>query len=131
MEKNSIKFIHLLMFLKNYLSIFIFFLVSVALSIFVFFLPYLLSSKSYDKEKLSSYDCGFSPFEDTKNEFDIKFYIIAILFIIFDLEIGFLFPFSLCLENVAKLGLFSMYFFLIILTVGFIYEWKKGALDWD
>ena len=119
------------MFLKNYLSIFIFFLVSVALSIFVFFLPYLLSSKSYDKEKLSSYECGFNPFEDTKNEFDIKFYTIAILFIIFDLEIGFLFPFSLCLENVAKLGLFSMYFFLIILTVGFIYEWKKGALDWD
>lgn len=117
------------MFLKNYLSIFVFFLISIVLSTIVFVVPYVLASKSYDKEKLSSYECGFSPFEDTRNEFDVKFYLIAILFIIFDLEIGFLFPFSLCLENITNLGLFSMYLFLIILTVGFIYEWKKGALD--
>lgn len=119
------------MLLKNYLSIFLFFFISIVLSIFVFVIPYILTSKIQDKQKLSTYECGFNPFEDTKSEFDIKFYLIAILFIIFDLEIGFLFPFSLCLENITNLGLFSMYLFLVILTVGFFYEWKKGALDWD
>ena len=81
-----------------------------------------MSSKTDDKEKLSSYECGFNPFSDSRNEFAIKFYLIAILFIIFDLEISFLFPFILCLDLIGNIGIFAMFIFLFILTIGFIYE---------
>ena len=119
------------MFLLNYLSIFIFFIICVILAVIIFFIPYLLSEKLNDKNKLSSYECGFNPFCDTHNEFDIKFYIVAILFIIFDLEISFLFPWAMTLGTISAFGFWTMAVFLIILTVGFVYEWKKGALDWE
>merc|ERR1712039_184749 len=109
----------------NYLSVFLFFALSVVIAVIVF------AAKFGDKEKLSSYECGFNPFEDSRGEFDIKFYLVAILFIIFDLEIGLLFPFALCLGQLGSTSIFAMYFFLIVLTVGFLYEWKMGALDWD
>jgi len=91
----------------------------------------LVSSKSGDKEKLSSYECGFNPFDDSRSEFDIRFYLVAILFIIFDLEISFLFPFSTVFNIVGMIGIFSMFWFLFVLTLGFVYEWQKGALDWE
>jgi len=119
------------MFLINYLSIFLFFSLCVALSAIIFLLSFVISTKSGDSEKLTAYECGFNPFEDSRVEFDIRFYIVAILFLIFDLEISFLFPFSVSLDNGESVTLFSMLFFLFILTVGFYYEWKRGALDWD
>jgi len=84
-----------------------------------------------DTEKLTAYECGFSPFADSRSEFDVKFYIVGILFLIFDLEISYLFPFSVCLDFVSPFSLLCMLVFLFLLTVGFFYEWKKGALDWD
>jgi len=101
------------------------------LSCIIFFLSFVLSAKLDDAEKLTAYECGFNPFSDSRSEFDVKFYIVAILFIIFDLEISFLFPFSVCLDLLSITGAYSMLIFLFLLTVGFFYEWKKGALDWD
>ena len=86
---------------------------------------------SPDTEKLSAYECGFEAFDDARSKFDVKFYLVSILFIIFDLEIAFLFPWAVSLSNIGALGFYSMMFFLFILTVGFIYEWKNGALDWE
>ena len=94
-------------------------------------LNYLLSPKNPDPEKLSAYECGFEPFNDSRMEFDVRFYLVAILFIIFDLEIAFLFPWAISLGKIGLFGFCSMMIFLFILTVGFIYEWKKGALDWE
>lgn len=91
----------------------------------------MLSTKASDLEKLTAYECGFNPFEDSRCEFDIRFYIVAILFLIFDLEISYLFPFSVSLDNNNNVILFAMLFFLFVLTIGFYYEWRKGALDWD
>lgn len=119
------------MFLKNYLSIFVFLLLSALLSSIIFIASFLVSSKADDVEKLSAYECGFNPFEDSRNEFDIRFYIVAILFLIFDLEISFLFPFAVSFDVGQSCALFAMLFFLFVLTIGFVYEWKKGALDWD
>ncbi len=110
------------MFLENYLSIFVFFTASLILSSIIFFLSFLLSPKMDDREKLTAYECGFNPFEDAKGEFDIRFYLVAILFIIFDLELSFLFPFATCFSSIGVLGFYSMLTFLIILTVGFVYE---------
>jgi len=92
---------------------------------------FFLSPKNPDPEKLSAYECGFDPFEDSRMEFDVRFYLVAILFIIFDLEIAFLFPWAISLGSIGILGFMSMMIFLFILTIGFIYEWKKGALDWE
>ena len=92
---------------------------------------FILSPKKPDPEKLSAYECGFEPFEDSMMEFDVRFYLVAILFIIFDLEIAFLFPWAISLGQIGLYGFCSMMLFLFILTVGFIYEWKKGALDWE
>ena len=117
------------MFLSNYFSILIFFIASSLLATIIFFLSFFVSSKLDDSEKLSAYECGFNPFSDSRSEFDIKFYLVAILFIIFDLEISFLFPFSLCLDVITTTGIFCMLFFLFFLTLGFYYEWKMGALD--
>ena len=119
------------MFLLSYLWIFSFLIFSVILSTIIFFLSYVLSSKLDDAEKLTIYECGFNPFNDSRSEFNIKFYIVAILFLIFDLEISFLFPFVVCLDLLSNIGVFFMLFFLFVLTIGFFYEWKKGALDWD
>ena len=118
-------------FLKDYFSIIIFFVIALGLSCVFIILNYMLSPKNPDPEKLSAYECGFEPFNDSRIEFDVRFYLVAILFIIFDLEIAFLFPWAISLGNIGFLGFISMMIFLFILTVGFIYEWKKGALDWE
>jgi len=118
-------------FLKEYLSIIIFLFVALGLSIGFIVLNFFLSPKNPDPEKLSAYECGFEAFSDSRMEFDVRFYLVAILFIIFDLEIAFLFPWAVSLGNLGSLGFWSMMIFLFILTVGFVYEWKKGALDWD
>ena len=118
-------------FLKEYLSIIIFFFIALTLSIGFIFLNFLFSPKNPDAEKLSAYECGFEAFTDSRIEFDVRFYLVAILFIIFDLEIAFLFPWAVSLGSIGALGFWSMMIFLFILTIGFIYEWKKGALDWD
>ena len=117
--------------LNEYLSILIFIIIALFLSVGFIVLNYLFSPKKPDPEKLSAYECGFEAFSDSRMEFDVRFYLVAILFIIFDLEIAFLFPWAVSLGNIGALGFWSMMFFLFILTIGFIYEWKKGALDWD
>lgn len=91
----------------------------------------LLARQKPYAEKLSAYECGFAPFDDTRRRFDVRFYLVAILFIIFDLEVAFLFPWAVTLGEIGWLGFFSMMGFLGVLTVGFIYEWRKGALDWE
>ena len=114
------------------LFLYFFFLIfSIVLSSIIFFLSYALSSKLDDAEKLTIYECGFNPFNDSRSEFNVKFYIVAILFLIFDLEISYLFPFVVCIDLITNIGVYFMLFFLFILTIGFFYEWKKGALDWD
>ena len=118
-------------FLKDYLSIIIFLFIALGLSISFIVLNFVFSPKKPDPEKLSAYECGFEPFDDSRMEFDVRFYLVAILFIIFDLEIAFLFPWAISLGNIGLLGFCSMMIFLFILTVGFVYEWKKGALDWE
>ena len=117
-------------FLSDYLSIIIFLLISLFLSIGFILVNYISSPKNPDPEKLSAYECGFEAFNDSRMEFDVRFYLVAILFIIFDLEIAFLFPWAVSLGNIGVVGFWSMIVFLAILTVGFIYEWKKGALEW-
>ena len=121
----------LTVFLKDYLSIIIFLFIALGLSVGFIVLNFLFSPKKPDPEKLSAYECGFEAFGDSRMEFDVRFYLVAILFIIFDLEIAFLFPWAISLGNLGPLGFWSMMIFLLILTIGFIYEWKKGALDWD
>ena len=118
-------------FLNNYLTIIIFLATALILSLGFLILNFAFSPKNPDPEKLSAYECGFEPFNDSRMEFDIRFYLVAILFIIFDLEIAFLFPWAITLGNLGLFGFFSMMLFLFILTIGFIYEWKKGALDWE
>ncbi len=118
-------------FLKDYFSIIIFIFVALVISIVFIVLNFLFSPKNPDPEKLSAYECGFEAFSDSRMKFDVRFYLVAILFIIFDLEIAFLFPWAISLGNIGALGFWSMMIFLTVLTVGFVYEWKKGALDWD
>ena len=118
-------------FLRDYLSIIIFLFVALTLSVGCVVLNFLVSPKNPDPEKLSAYECGFEAFGDSRMEFDVRFYLVAILFIIFDLEIAFLFPWAISLGNIGSLGFWSMMIFLFVLTIGFVYEWKKGALDWD
>ena len=118
-------------FLKDYLSIILFLIIALGLSVSFIAINFISSPKKPDPEKLSAYECGFEPFNDSRMEFDVRFYLVAILFIIFDLEIAFLFPWAVSLGNIGILGFCSMMIFLFILTVGFIYEWKKGALDWE
>ena len=118
-------------FLTDYFSIIIFLIISLFLSIGFILINFLASPSNPDPEKLSAYECGFDAFDDSRMEFDVRFYLVAILFIIFDLEIAFLFPWAISLGELGALGFWSMMFFLGILTIGFIYEWKKGALEWE
>ena len=118
-------------FLKDYFTIVLFLLISLLLSCGFIILNYMFSPNNPDPEKLSPYECGFEPFTDSRMEFDVRFYLVAILFIIFDLEIAFLFPWAISLGKIGMFGFVSMMIFLSILTIGFIYEWKKGALDWE
>jgi NADH-quinone oxidoreductase subunit A len=117
--------------LENYLPILIFLAVATAIGLVLLVLGFLFGSGSKDKEKLSPYECGFEPFEDSRMKFDVRYYLVAILFIIFDLETAFLIPWAVSLDVIGGFGLIAMAIFLIILVVGFIYEWKKGALEWD
>jgi NADH:ubiquinone oxidoreductase subunit 3 (subunit A) len=114
----------------HYFMLFIHFIISFILGLVILGFSYLLISQVPDTEKLSSYECGFDPFGDARNPFNIHFYLVGILFIIFDLEITYLFPWSVSFDSLSFGGYFSMYFFLLILALGFIYEWLKGALNW-
>ena len=118
-------------FLSSYFSIILFLFIALALSVGFIFANFLAAPSNPDPEKLSAYECGFEAFDDSRMEFDVRFYLVAILFIIFDLEIAFLFPWAISLGNIGALGFWSMMIFLSILTIGFIYEWKKGALEWE
>ena len=118
-------------FLQDYLPIIIFLIVALGLSCAFVVVNFILSPKKPDPEKRSAYECGFEPFEDSRTEFDVIFQLVAIFFIFFDLEIAFLFPWAISLGNLGALGFWSMMVFLGILTIGFIYEWKKGALEWE
>jgi NADH-quinone oxidoreductase subunit A len=117
--------------LSNYLPVLIFLGVGAGLGLVLIALGFLLGPRRPDSEKLSPYECGFEAFEDSRMKFDVRYYLVAILFILFDLEIAFLFPWAVSLEEIGTFGLVSMLVFLTILVVGFVYEWKKGALEWD
>ena len=118
-------------FLTDYLSIIIFLFIALIISIGFILINFISSPNNPDPQKLSAYECGFDAFDDSRMEFDVRFYLVAILFIIFDLEIAFLFPWAITLGKIGLFGFWSMMIFLAVLTIGFIYEWKKGALEWD
>jgi NADH-quinone oxidoreductase subunit A len=117
--------------LANYLPLIIFLGVAFAISGALLIAPFIVAYKSPDVEKLSAYECGFNAFDDARMKFDVRFYLVAILFIIFDLEVAFLFPWAITFGELGWLGFSSMMMFLSVLTVGFVYEWRKGALEWD
>lgn len=117
--------------LSAYLPVVIFIAVAGALGLALLIAPFIIAVKNPDPEKLSAYECGFDAFDDARMKFDVRFYLIAILFIIFDLEVAFLFPWSVAFGDLGWSGFWSMMIFLGVLTVGFVYEWKKGALEWD
>lgn len=114
----------------QYLPILMFLAVAIGLSCAIIVIPFILNKRRDDNEKLSPYECGFEGEGKVRNEFDVQFYLVAILFIIFDLEIAFLFPWAVSLGKIGVFGFWSMIIFLTLLTIGFIYEWKRGALEW-
>lgn len=118
-------------FLLNYLPILVFIGIAAVVSLAAVALSLIVAKQKPDAEKLSAYECGFDAFDDARHKFDVRFYLVAILFIIFDLEVAFLFPWAVTLGDIGMFGFWSMVCFLGVLTVGFIYEWKKGALDWE
>jgi len=117
--------------LASYLPLVIFVGISAAIGLALLMAPFVVAFKNPDPEKLSAYECGFIAFDDARMKFDIRFYLISILFIIFDLEVAFLFPWAVAFGDLGWFGFWSMMIFLSVLTIGFIYEWKKGALEWD
>ncbi len=117
--------------LSSYLPLVVFIGVSVVIGLALLVSPFLLAYKNPDPEKLSAYECGFAAFDDARMKFDVRFYLVAILFIIFDLEVAFLFPWAVAFGDIGLFGFWSMVVFLGVLTIGFVYEWKKGALEWD
>ncbi len=117
--------------LVEYIYILKYMVVFMLIGLVLFFLSFLLVYQKQNNEKISSYECGFNPFSDARNKFEVRYYIVAILFIIFDLELLFLFPWVICFNTLNFIGIFVMFFFLFLLTVGFIYEWYEGALDWS
>ncbi|MDC9701710.1 MAG: NADH-quinone oxidoreductase subunit A [Alphaproteobacteria bacterium] len=117
--------------LTEYFPLVIFISIAGVIGLMLLVAPFVFSYRRPDTEKLSAYECGFDAFSDSRMKFDIRFYLVSILFIIFDLEVAFLFPWAAAFEDVGLFGFWSMILFLCILTVGFIYEWKKGALEWD
>lgn len=117
--------------LHSYLPVLIFMGISLFIGLSLLIVPFLLAFRSPSVEKLSSYECGFKAFDDARMKFDVRFYLVAILFIIFDLEVAFLFPWAISFGSLGWFGFGSMMLFLLILTIGFAYEWKKGALEWD
>jgi NADH-quinone oxidoreductase subunit A len=117
--------------LLDYLPLVVFIAVALAISLALLVVPFLVAYKQPDPEKLSAYECGFNAFDDARMKFDVRFYLVAILFIIFDLEVSFLFPWAVAFGDLGLYGYWSMMIFLAVLTIGFIYEWRKGALEWD
>jgi len=117
--------------LQNYLPILVFLGVGLMVGAVMITIGFVLGTRRPDDEKLSPYECGFEAFEDARMKFDVRYYLVAILFIIFDLEIAFLFPWAVVLEKIGMVGFWAMVVFLGILVIGFIYEWKKGALEWE
>lgn len=115
----------------EYLFILKFVLIFLVLGLFLFVISFFFVFQKPSNEKVSAYECGFNPFGDARNKFEIRFYLVAILFIIFDLELLFLFPWVICFNTLSFIGIWIMIFFLFILTLGFIYEWYEGALDWS
>ncbi|MDF1777421.1 MAG: NADH-quinone oxidoreductase subunit A [Rhizobiaceae bacterium] len=117
--------------LSSYLPIVVFLGISLVIGLALLVAPFLIAFKAPDSEKLSAYECGFNAFDDARMKFDIRFYLVAILFIIFDLEVAFLFPWAASFGDIGWFGFWSMMVFLTVLTIGFAYEWKKGALEWE
>ena len=117
--------------LLDYLPVIIFVAVALVIALALLIAPFLVAYKLPDAEKLSAYECGFNAFDDARMKFDVRFYLVSILFIIFDLEVAFLFPWAVSFGAVGWFGFWTMMAFLGVLTIGFIYEWKKGALEWD
>lgn len=116
---------------NEYIPIFIFILIAMVMGVAPLALTYLLAEQKPDAEKLSAYECGFEAFEDARMQFDVRFYLLAILFVVFDLESAFLFPWAIVLNKIGFFGFVEMMLFLVILLVGYIYAWKKGALQWE
>ncbi|MFC3693445.1 NADH-quinone oxidoreductase subunit A [Chenggangzhangella methanolivorans] len=117
--------------LADYLPLVIFLGVALLIGVALLAAPFLVAYQNPDPEKLSAYECGFNAFDDARMKFDVRFYLVAILFIIFDLEVAFLFPWAVAFKEVGIYGFWSMMAFLGVLTIGFVYEWRKGALEWD
>jgi NADH-quinone oxidoreductase subunit A len=117
--------------LLDYLPLVVFIAVALAIGLVLLVVPFIIAYKAPDPEKLSAYECGFNAFDDARMKFDVRFYLVAILFIIFDLEMSFLFPWAITSGDLGLYGYWSMMVFLGVLTIGFIYEWRKGALEWD
>ena len=117
--------------MENYFPILMFVLVGIAVGVLPVAMGFILAPSRPDPEKLSPYECGFEAFEDARMKFDVRYYLVAILFILFDLEIAFLFPWAVALKDVGLVGFGAVALFLTVLVVGFVYEWKKGALDWE
>ncbi len=117
--------------LLDYLPLAVFFGVSLVIGLALMVAPFLVAVRHPDPEKVSAYECGFNAFDDARMKFDVRFYLVSILFIIFDLEVAFLFPWAVAFKEVGLFGFWSMMVFLGVLTIGFIYEWRKGALEWD
>ena len=117
--------------MKDYGHILILMIIVLVIAIILFLFSYLSVTKNYDLEKISPYECGFEPFSDTRSMFEVRYYLVAILFIIFDLEVVFLFPFAVVLGYLDIFGFLTVMLFLLLLTIGFIYEWMKGALEWE
>jgi NADH-quinone oxidoreductase subunit A len=117
--------------LLDYLPLVVFIAVALGISLALMIVPFVVAYRRADPEKLSAYECGFNAFDDARMKFDVRFYLVAILFIIFDLEVTFLFPWAVAFGEIGIFGFWSMMVFLGVLTVGFIYEWRKGALEWD
>jgi len=117
--------------LLAHLPLVVFIAVAIGIGLALLVVPFIVAYKNPDPEKLSAYECGFNAFDDARMKFDVRFYLVAILFIIFDLEVSFLFPWAVAFGQLGAFGFWSMMLFLGVLTVGFIYEWKKGALEWD
>lgn len=118
-------------YFQEYLPIIIFLGIAIGLAVVMVLIPAIVAMRRPDAEKLSAYECGFEAFGDARGKFDVRFYLVSLLFIIFDLEIAFLFPWAVTLDRIGLFGFWSMMVFLAVLTIGFIYEWRKGALEWE
>jgi len=117
--------------ISDYLPLVVFIAIATVVAGVLLVAPFIVAYKKPDAEKLSAYECGFNPFDDARMKFDVRFYLVSLLFIIFDLEIAFLFPWALAFHDIGAFGFWSMIVFLAVLTIGFVYEWNKGALEWD